>query len=55
MADAQSFGALRNRNFRFFIIGQFISLCGTWMQSVALGWLALLLTDTALRVGLVRI
>jgi MFS family permease len=49
----QSFGALRNPNFRRFIFGQFVSLCGTWMQTVALGWLALLLTDSALQVGLV--
>ena len=49
----QSFGALRHPNFRRFIFGQFVSLCGTWMQTVALGWLALLLTDSALQVGLV--
>lgn len=48
-----SFGALRHRNFRFFILGQFISLCGTWMQTVALGWLTLELTNSALKVGLV--
>ena len=48
-----SFGALRTPNFRRFIFGQFVSLCGTWMQTVALGWLALLLTDSALQVGLV--
>ena len=50
---SQSFGALRNPNFRRFIFGPFVSLCGTWMQTVALGWLALLLTDSALQVGLV--
>src|ERR1041385_6570262 len=38
-----SFGALRYRNFRLFIVGQFVSLCGSWMQLVALGWLALVL------------
>jgi MFS family permease len=48
-----SFGALRNRNFRLFIFGQFLSLCGTWMQTVALGWLALELTNSPLQVGLV--
>ncbi|HEX7024781.1 MAG TPA: MFS transporter, partial [Gemmatimonadales bacterium] len=52
-AAPQSFGALRNRNFRLFISGQFVSLCGTWMQTVALGWLALELTNSALQVGLV--
>ncbi|HTL04302.1 MAG TPA: MFS transporter [Gemmatimonadales bacterium] len=48
-----AFGALRHRNFRLFILGQFISLCGSWMQTVALGWLTLELSDSALQVGLV--
>jgi MFS family permease len=52
-SSGASFGALRNRNFRLFIFGQFVSLCGTWMQTVALGWLALELTNSALQVGLV--
>ena len=47
------FAALRHRNFRLFIFGQFVSLVGTWMQSVALGWLVLTLTDSAFAVGLV--
>jgi MFS family permease len=47
------FTALRHRNFRLFFIGQFISLCGTWMQTVALGWLVLQLTNSAFKVGLV--
>src|ERR1044071_3252065 len=34
-----SFGALRHRNFRLFIAGQFVSLCGSWMQLAALGGL----------------
>ena len=53
MPPATSFGALRHRNFRLFIIGQFISLCGSWMQTVALGWLTLELSNSALQVGLV--
>jgi MFS family permease len=52
-APGASFGALRHRNFRLFILGQFVSLCGSWMQLVALGWLALELTNSALKVGLV--
>jgi MFS family permease len=48
-----AFPALRHPNFRYFIIGQFVSLCGTWMQTVALGWLVLTLTDSAFAVGLV--
>jgi len=45
--------ALRHRNFRLFLIGQFVSLCGTWIQTVAQGWLVLHLTDSAFQVGLV--
>jgi MFS family permease len=31
--------ALRHRNFRFFFLGQLISVTGTWMQSLAQSWL----------------
>jgi MFS family permease len=47
------FSALRNRNFRLFLTGQFISQCGTWMQTVARGWLVLQLSNSAFAVGLV--
>ncbi|OLB99359.1 MAG: hypothetical protein AUI15_08825 [Actinobacteria bacterium 13_2_20CM_2_66_6] len=46
-------GALRHRNYRLFFIGQIISTVGTWMQSVAMPWLALQLTHSGLLVGLV--
>jgi MFS family permease len=49
----RAFGALRHRNFRLFLGGQFVSLCGTWMQSLALGWLVLEITNSAALVGLV--
>lgn len=45
--------ALRHRNYRLFFIGQLISLTGTWMQSVAQGWLVLRLTDSPALLGLV--
>lgn len=45
-------GALAHRNFRFFFFGQGISLIGTWMQSIALGWLVLELTNSPFAVGL---
>jgi MFS family permease len=48
-----TFSALRHRNFRLFLAGQFLSLCGTWVQHVAHGWLVLELTDSAFAVGLV--
>ena len=42
-----------HRNFRLFWTGQTLSLIGTWMQSMAQGWLALQLSDSAFVVGLV--
>ena len=53
MPPTAAFPALRHPNFRYFIIGQCVSLCVTWMQTVALGWLVLTLTDSAFAVGLV--
>ncbi|HET7419150.1 MAG TPA: MFS transporter [Candidatus Dormibacteraeota bacterium] len=49
---ARMLGALRHRNYRLFLIGQIISTVGTWMQSVALPWLALELTHNGFLVGL---
>jgi MFS family permease len=46
-------GALQHRNYRLFLTGQIVSTIGTWMQSVAMPWLALQLTHSALLVGLV--
>lgn len=42
-----------HRNFRLFWTGQTVSLIGTWMQSVGVGWLALELTNSAFLVGVV--
>lgn len=47
------FHALRHRNFFLFWSGQTLSLIGTWMQSMAEGWLAFELTRNAFLVGLV--
>ncbi len=47
------FRALRHRDFRTFIAGQSFSMIGTWMQSVAVGWLVFDLTRSAFDVGLV--
>ena len=52
-APARMLGALRYRNYRLFLTGQIISTVGTWMQSVALPWLALQLTHSGFLVGLV--
>src|SRR5438477_13213711 len=52
-APGRMLGALRHRNYRLFLTGQVISTIGTWMQSVALPWLALQLTHSGFLVGLV--
>jgi len=52
-ASRLGLGALRHRNFRLFLFGQGVSLTGTWMQTVAQGWLVLLLTNSPFYVGLV--
>lgn len=44
---------ITHANFRRFWVGQTLSLIGTWMQSMAQGWLALELSDNAFIVGLV--
>ena len=45
------FRAVRHADFRRFLTGQGISLVGTWMQSIAQGWLVLELTHSAFAVG----
>src|SRR5215468_6282130 len=50
-----TFRSLRIRNYRLFFIGQGVSLCGTWMQTIALGWLVLHLSDNSgLAIGAVH-
>jgi len=53
MAIAGRFSALHYRDFRLFWFGQLISLSGTWMQSVAQGWLVYSLTKSPFYLGLV--
>jgi MFS family permease len=45
--------ALRHRNYRLYFGGQLVSLVGTWMQQIAMSWLAYRLTGSALMLGLV--
>jgi MFS family permease len=49
----RTFSALQVRNFRLFIIGQGISMCGTWMQTIAVSWLVLKMTHSGTQLGLV--
>jgi MFS family permease len=41
----------RHRNYRLFFTGQIVSLAGTWMQNIALAWLVIELSGSALAVG----
>lgn len=47
------FESLRFRNFKLYFYGQCISLIGTWMQQVALGWLMYRLTGSVALLGTV--
>jgi MFS family permease len=44
--------ALRSRDFRIYFAGQLVSVAGTWMQQIAMAWLAYKLTSSALMLGL---
>ena len=49
---ARTFISLRrHRNYRIFFSGQLVSLAGTWMQNVALAWLVIELSGSALAIG----
>jgi len=45
--------SLRHRNYRLYLSGQLVSVCGTWMQQVALSWLVYRLTESATLLGVV--
>ena len=45
--------ALVHRNYRLFLLGQSVSLIGTWMQQVAMSWLLYRLTASPFLLGLI--
>ncbi|MBS4098436.1 MAG: MFS transporter [Sulfuricella sp.] len=47
------FRSLRHRDFRAYFIGQMVSYIGTWMQQVAMAWLAYRISGSVLVLGLV--
>ncbi len=53
LTPGRTFRALRHRNFRLFFTGQGLSLIGTWLQQVAMGWLVYRLTGSAWLLGVV--
>lgn len=52
-AFARTFASFGSYNFRLFWIGQLVSQIGTWIQMVALPWLVLDLTHSAVALGAV--
>jgi MFS family permease len=51
--SASLWRSLRHRNYRLYLSGQLVSVCGTWMQQVALSWLVYRLTGSATLLGVV--
>ena len=45
--------ALANPNYGVYCAGNLVSLCGTWLQRIAIGWLAWQLTHSGTWLGLV--
>jgi MFS family permease len=45
--------ALATRNYRVYFAGQLVSLAGTWMQQIAMIWLAYRLSNSAMVLGMV--
>lgn len=52
-AQISTFSALSHSNFRLYFAGQLVSMSGTWMQTVAQGWLVFHLTQSPLWLGIV--
>lgn len=44
--------ALKHRNYKVYLSGQFISLIGTWMQQLAMSWMVYRLTNSAFWLGI---
>lgn len=52
-ASRSPFAAMRHRNYQLYFAGQLVSMAGTWMQSIAQGWLVYQLTKSDASLGLV--
>jgi MFS family permease len=53
--NRRTFASLKHRNYRLFFSGQIVSITGTWMQNVAMGWLVLELTGSPVAVGVLAL
>ena len=52
-AILSAFPAFQSRNYKLYFTGQLISLIGTWLQIVSMGWLVLKMTNSAFYIGLI--
>jgi len=50
----ESFRAFRHRNYLIYWVTMLVSMTGTWMQSVAVAWLVLTLSSSAVVLGIVN-
>lgn len=51
--EERTFSSLKVYNYRLYFIGQAISLCGSWMQTIGQAWLVLQLTGSGTALGVV--
>ncbi|MEI6084446.1 MAG: MFS transporter [Verrucomicrobiota bacterium] len=49
-----TFAAFRHPNYRLFFAGQLVSVIGSWLQQVAMGWLVYEMTHSTVTLGVVR-
>lgn len=53
VGDVGTFQSLRFHNYRLYLFGQGISVAGSWMQNIAIGWATLQISDSGSVLGLV--
>jgi MFS family permease len=54
LAGIRTFESFRHRDYTYFFIGALLSNVGSWMQTVALGWLVWKLTGASAQVGIMN-
>lgn len=53
ISSSRVLSSLESKNYRLYFTGQSISLIGSWMQSIAMGWLIYRLTGSKFLLGLI--
>src|SRR5574344_3124049 len=47
------FESLKYRNFKLYFLGQCVSMVGSWIQQIAMGWLVYRLTGSVTLLGII--